>query len=160
MNATTTDTRSGERRARLRRWLRRHDRSIARQAESDIEDTEALSEAARRGSVSQTQLRSLLNTASVCSLTQLREYVGKRRDRREGTDQKESDFWDALLTAISDLEEPFAQPAIEACGAADTTPETVESDTLDEREVETIVVRRYLSHFVPHCQYLQQLSNR
>jgi hypothetical protein len=152
MSALDSETR----RDRLRGWLQRHDHELAERAVADIEENDALHNAAKHA-VSATQLRGLQNTATVCSLPDLTEYIGKRQERRKDTDEGEAAFWEALLRAIGDLE-PLSETAAQDCGAEETTPQSVRESRLDERTVKTQVARRYLSHFVAHCQYLQTLD--
>lgn len=154
MNAADAQTTP---RDRLRDWLRHHDHELAERAVADIEESESLSGAAKNNDVSATQLRGLQNTAKVCSLPDLKKYIGKRQERRKDTDENEAAFWEALIEAIGDLESLF-ETAAQDCGAEETTPQSVREGRLDERTVKTQVARRYLSHFVPHCQYLQTLD--
>ncbi len=147
---------------RLRAWLQRHDRALGKRAVGDIEETEALHDGARHGAVSMTQLRALLNTAKMCSIESstdqgLREYIRKRKERRADADESESAFWGAVNRVLGDLLDEVAPEAVEACEAPETTPETRRSNVFDHRAVRTLVARRYLSHFVAHCQYLQRL---
>lgn len=143
-------------RDRLRDWLQRHDHELAEQAVADIEGDDGLRDAAQHA-VSATQLRGLLNTAKVCSRPDLEEYIGKRQERRQDTDADEAAFWEALLQALGDLDE-LSEAAASACGADATTPQSVREGRVDERTVRTLIGRRYLSHFVAHCQYLQTLD--
>lgn len=143
----------------LRAWLRRHDRALSKQAVADIDGTDALSEAVKggdRADVSMTQLRALNNTAKMCTLPDLQCYIRKRRERRQDTSQAAAAFWDELDRALGSLMDEYASEAVQACGAAETTPQTVQEDVFDERAVKTLLARRYLSHFVAHCQYLQR----
>jgi hypothetical protein len=155
-----TDSQTGDQRQRLRTWLQRNDRELSNQAVADVENTEAIREAVKGGDhadVSPTQLQALQNTAKMCAFPDLTEYIDKRKNRRADTNEEASAFWDELLGALRTVRDEIAPEAIEACDAPETTPTTVEAGTLDQRAVETLVARRYLTHFVAHCQYLQRL---
>jgi hypothetical protein len=145
-------------RERLRGWLQRHDHQLAERAVADIEDTEALRESAKREDVvSATQLRGLLNTAKMSSSKDLKEYVEKRKERRKAADQNDAAFWEALDRLLRNFDD-LIDEGVDASGAQETTPQSVRQGQLDRRGVETQILRRYLSHFVAHCQYLQTLD--
>jgi len=155
-----TEAHSPSRRRRLRVWLQRHDRRLSKQAVADAGETDAIRnavEGGERADVGPTQLRALQNTATLCSVSDLGEYIEKRKSRRADTNETASAFWEALLHSLRDVCEDMVPEAAQACGAPETTPQTAEADTLDRRDVKTLVARRYLRHFVAHCQYLQRL---
>jgi len=156
-----TDVHSQSRRRRLRTWLQRHDRRLSKRAVADAGETGAVRDAVEggeRADVGPTQLRALQNTATLCSFPELEGYIEKRKNRRADMDETAAAFWEALLHSLRNVCEEMVPEATEACGAAETTPQTTEADTLDRRDVKTLVARRYLRHFVAHCQYLQRLD--
>lgn len=155
MNTTAATPRD-----RLRGWLQRHDHQLAEQAVSDIDGTDALRESVKgpNPDVSPTQLNGLLNTAKMASGKDLREdHVRKRKERRAAADKRDAAFWEELVRILGGFDD-LTDAAVEACGAEETSPQSVRQDRLDRRTVETQIVRRYLSHFVAHCQYLQTLD--
>lgn len=155
-----TDVHSLSGRQRLRTWLQRHDRRLSKRAVADAGETDAVRDAVeggKRADVRPTQLRALQNTATLCSFPDLEGYIEKRKNRRADTNETASAFWESLLHSLRNVCEDMVPEATEACDAPETTPQTVEAGTLDRREVKTLVARRYLRHFVAHCQYLQRL---
>lgn len=143
-------------RDRLHEWLRRNDHRLAEKAASDIDDTDALHRAVRDKDVRPTQFRALLNTAQMCEVHELTDYVRERKERRRKSGKDESaDFWEAVNDCLGDLEDEFVVEAIEASSAPEVTSASLRDDTFDERTVRTLVTRTYIRHFVAHCQFVQ-----
>lgn len=161
MTASTTKPNA---RDRLRGWLDRHDRWLAERAVSDIDETDTLRGPVKHGDVTSTQLQGLLNTAKMTPIDTAEEsdndlttYVRKRKERRASADQDDAEFWEELESVLGGFDD-IVDKAVEACGAEETTPQSVRAGRLDRRAVHTQVVRRYMTHFVAHCQYLQTLD--
>lgn len=154
MTASTTESNTRE---RLQGWLDRHDHQLAERAVTDIDETEALRGAVKHGDVTSTQLRGLLNTAKMSSPDDLKKYIGKRKKRRNAANQDDADFWEELEFVLGGFD-AVVDEAAEACGAEETTPQSVRIGRLDRRTVHARVMRRYMTHFVAHCQYLQTLD--
>ncbi|MFB6274110.1 MAG: hypothetical protein ABEL51_14565 [Salinibacter sp.] len=146
-------------RERLQDWLRRNDFSLAEKAASDIDGTDALHDAARYKEVGPTQIRALLNTAQMCEVHELTDYVRERKERRRKSGQDEAaDFWEAVNECLGGLEDEFVEEAAEGSGAPEVTSASLRDGTFDKRTVRTLVTRAYVRHFVAHCQFVQGKS--
>jgi hypothetical protein len=145
-------------REQLRAWLDRYDHQLAERAVADVERTDDLRELIKSDDmVSSTQLRGLLNTAKMSPPDDLKGYVRKRKERRASADQDEAAFWDELESVLGGFDD-LVEQAVEACGAEETTPQSVRDGRLDRRTVHSLLLRRYMTHFVAHCKYLQTLD--
>lgn len=147
---------------RLRAWMLRHSQRLAEHAIEAVETTDALHKGVQyhddfRGKwtvdITSSQLQALLNTAHACSAADTVTFVRQRAERRQKVGkQDEAAFWEALDHRLRDLERSFVQEAL-ADAASPDDEATPDPDT--ERQVQTLVTRAYLNHFVAHCQYLQ-----
>ena len=143
----------------LQTWLTRNDHGLYTRACADINDSDALAGAAQDKTISPNQLQALLNTSQMCPAHELREFVQSRKDRRAKADKdKAAAFWREMLDRLSALDREVVDEAAEAVGAPDTTSASLRDGSFDRRTVQTLVTRRYLTHFVAHCQFLQSQS--
>jgi hypothetical protein len=155
-----TDPATDASRDRLQTWLLRNDHRLYTRACEDIDGSNAISGAVRgKKVIAPTQLQALLNTSKMCPAHELRKFVQSRKKRRAKAGKTDAAaFWKETVDKLSALDREIVDQAAEAVGAPDTSSASLRDGSFDRRTVQTLITRRYLAHFVAHCQFLQSRS--
>lgn len=130
-------------------WWYQNDFRLLQRATDFVAKTDSVQAALEQNGIKRTQLQALLNTARCCPAKELRQFIGRRKERRDKAgDELEAGFWEAVERELANLLNEELH-GLEQEGSLEKG---------EREEIKTLIGRRYIEHLVSHCLYCHAIN--